>query len=121
MPFFRQRAQGLGKHGEMDDPYGEFASVGGEDGAFNAQDIADIHQFEEGPFIFRKFISLEIHLNVAGLVAKDAEGRLALAAADHDPAGNADMGFFLFQRFRFFPDIRCMVVPVEFLSVGFHT
>ena len=121
MPFFRQRAKGLGEHGEMENPHGQFTGMGGEDGAFNAKDITDIHQLEKGPFIFRKFISLEINLDVAGLVTKHAEGCLALTAADHDSAGNADMGLILFQLFRFFADIGSMVVPFKFLSVGFHT
>ena len=120
VPFFRQRAQGLGKHGEMDDPYGQFTGMGGENGAFNAEDIADVHQLEEGPFIFRKFISLEIHLDIAGLVADDAESGLALSAADHHSAGNTDMGFFFFQLFCVSADICCMVIPVEFLAIGFY-
>ena len=120
MPFFRQRTEGLGEHFEMEDPDGEFSGMGGEDSAFHAQDITDIYQFEKSPFIFRQFISSEINLHITALVAKHAESGLALAAADHETAGNANAGFFFFQLLCMDADIGRMMVPGKFMAVRLY-
>ncbi len=104
----------------MNDADGELAGVGLKYHAFDAKDVAQVYQFEECPFVFRKFIFSEIELHIAGLVAKHAEGGLALAAANHNAAGHADMGFFLFQFICMVSDILCMMVPIKLLTIGFY-
>ena len=105
MPFFRQWTQRLGQHREMQDADGEFTGVGRENDTFDTKDITEVDEFEESPFIFRQLIFSEIELDIAALVTQDTECGLALPAADHDTASEADMSFILFELLSLLSDV----------------
>ena len=120
MPFFRQRTQRLGQHREMQDANSELTGVGLENDTFDTKDITEIDEFEESPFIFRQLIFSEIELDIAALVTQDTECGLALPAADHDTASEADMSFILFELLSLLSDVRCMVIVVKLLTIWFY-
>ena len=120
MPFFRQRTQRLGQHREMQDADSELTGVGLENDTFDTKDITEIDEFKESPFVFRQLIFSEIELDIAALVTQDTECGLALPAADHDTASEADMSFILFELLSLLSDVRCMVIIVKLLTIWFY-
>lgn len=92
--------------------------MGGEYVAFEADDVADVQQFEELPFRFGYLIAADVELDVAGAVAEHAERGLAVVANDHDAAGDAHVFLARFEGFRIVPDICRMVVPFKALAEG---
>lgn len=77
----------------MQDANSELTGVGLENDTFDTKDITEIDEFKESPFIFRQLIFSEIELDIAALVTQDTECGLALPAADHNTASEADMSF----------------------------
>ena len=61
--FFGQRSQGLGKQFETFDAHGKFAAFGLEDLPAQADDIADVKQFEFAVFVVAENVQLEINLD----------------------------------------------------------
>ena len=116
--FFRQGTERLGQQRPFFNADRRFARVSRENNPFDADDIADIQQLEQGIRFFTQNILAEIQLDFAADIAKDAEGRLAVTADRHEAAGNADDRFIFFQGFCLVLQFLGMVIPVKFLTEG---
>ena len=60
VPFFRQRTEGFGQHGEVVYADGEFTGMCGEYDAFDAKDIAHVDELPEVPFLFGEDVFSEV-------------------------------------------------------------
>ena len=89
--FFGQRQQGLGEHFETGGVNGPFPRLRLEDGARDANDVADVELFFiRHVHVFADVLTGDVDLDIALGVADMRKGRLAHDAAGHQPPGDRD-------------------------------
>ena len=88
--FFRQRQQRLGQQDSFGGTDGDFAMLGAEHLALDADDIADVPFFKLIVGLFTDNVLLDVDLNPAGSVGDIEEGGFAHRAFAHNAACNRD-------------------------------
>ena len=92
VPFFRQGAQTLGKHGVGVGFEGDLAGFGSEKNTADRDNITNIQFFEALVFFFPQIFPLNIQLDLAGIVLQVSKGRFAHHTQTDKTTG--DLEFF---------------------------
>ena len=93
MPFFRQRPQRFGKQFQSNRFNRQFAHVRTENCSGYTDNIADIHQFDQGIVFFAQGILTYIKLNTACFIHQIDKAGFAMTADSHNAAGQTDNSF----------------------------
>ncbi len=94
VPFRGRRAQRLGENREAGKLDGNFAGLGGEQRAFDADKIREIKMREDAELLVAQNIFLRVTLDAAALVAHVNEHGLAHVAMRGDAAGHGNFAAF---------------------------
>ena len=90
MPFFRRRQQALGKERDLLGEDGQLAGLGVAQPAVDSDQVSQVEQFDQAPAFVADLLLADEDLDPFGPVAKVEEIDLPLAAAEHDPPGDAN-------------------------------
>ncbi len=90
VPLGRGRAQGFGEDDEAGELDGNFAGLGGEEGAGDADEIRQVQVLENVELLVAEDVFLGVDLDAAALVANVDEHGLAHVAVGGDAAGERD-------------------------------
>lgn len=105
-----QRTDRLRQHREFTAVYRQFACIGAECKAFDADEIADVEQFLEYRVVERRIafgtdvIAADVDLDAARMVLQLEKRRAAHDATRHDTSCNADILVFIRLRVEMFSD-----------------
>ena len=94
VPLGGRRAQGLGKDDEAGELHGNFAGLGGEQRALDADEVAQVKVLENMKLFVAQNILLGVSLDAPALVADVNEHGLAHVAMRGDAPGERDFAAF---------------------------
>ncbi len=90
VPLVGHRAHSLRQQLDAIDLHAELTVAGGHDGALDAQPVAEVELAERGEAVVADHALRDEQLHLAAAVDQRGEDELALRAAQHHPAGDAD-------------------------------
>ena len=90
VPLLGRRQQALGQERELLGEDGQLAGLGVAEPAVDADQVAQVEQFDQAPAGVADLLLADEDLDPLGPVAELEEDDLPLPAAEHDPPGDAD-------------------------------